>query len=243
MRWLVLDIDGVLIDVTQSFDKTVKRTFEFLSDKSDFDISLEFIRKLRKKGVFGDDFKLTEAIIRGSREFQSAEIILENLSEDKDIEWIRNKWDANIEEDKLIKVFNSFYLGDIYEENQFDFEGFWKEEKSIIDLELMERAGDQFRIGAVTGRDKLELRLAEEILGYEFKEYVTRDDYLKPNPKTLEVLVGEGNGFFVGDTSSDRKLVNNYNSQYGGNFRFIEIGKDVKTVNEFLKNLLGEKEF
>ncbi|MFW5945387.1 MAG: HAD family hydrolase [Candidatus Natronoplasma sp.] len=243
MRWLVFDIDGVLIDVTQSFDKTVKRTFEFLSDESGFEISLEFIRELRKKGIFGDDFKLTEAIIRGSKEFDSAEKMMYNLRENRDIRWVRNEWSEDVNEGELIKVFNSFYLGYKYDKRLFDFEGFWKEERSIIDIKLLERADDLFRVGAVTGRDRSELRLAEDILGYEFEEYITREDYLKPDPKALEALVGTENGFLVGDTLSDREVVHNYNSQYGSNFRFVEIGKDVKTVNEFLKKSLGEKGF
>ncbi|MBS3781151.1 MAG: hydrolase [Candidatus Thermoplasmatota archaeon] len=240
MRWVVFDIDGVLIDVTQSFDKTVKRTFEFLSDKSDFDISLEVIRVLRKRGVFGDDFKLTEAILRGSREFNSAEMMLDKFRENGDIRWVRNNWEEGVDEDELITVFNTFYLGEKYEERLFDFEGFWREERSIIDLKLLERVDDLFRVGAVTGRDRSELRLAKDILGYEFEEYITRDDYLKPNPKALKVLVGEEKGFLVGDALSDRQLVQNYNSHYEGSFRFIEIGEDVKTVNEFLKKIIRE---
>ncbi len=238
MRWLVFDIDGVLIDVTQSFDKTVKKTFELLSDESDFEVSLKLIRELRKKGVFGDDFKLTEAIIRGSREFDSAEKILDNFNENRGIRWVRNEWGEDVDEDELIKVFNSFYLGNKYDKRLFDFEGFWKEERPIIDIDLLEKADDHFWIGTVTGRDRSELRLAEDILGYEFEEYVTRDDHPKPDPKALEVLVGNGKGLLVGDALSDRRLVDNYNSRYRGDFRFVEIGEDVKTVNEFLKKLL-----
>lgn len=243
MRWLIFDIDGVLIDVTQSFDKTVKKTFEFLWDGSDLEVSLEFIRELRKKGVFGDDFKVTETIIRGAEEFDSAEKILDNFREDKDIGWVREEWGEDVDEDELIQVFNSFYLGDRYEKSLFDINGLWNEERSIIELELLERAGSFFRIGVVTGRDRIELRLAEKIIGYEFDRYVTRDDYLKPDPKALEALVGAGDGFFVGDAPSDRQLVRNYNEKYDGDFKFIEISEDFRTVNGFLKNILEEKGF
>ncbi|PTD94774.1 hypothetical protein C9439_00765, partial [archaeon SCG-AAA382B04] len=63
--WIVFDIDGVLIDVSPSFDRAVKATVEKLLRKygKQTKIKKKTIRKLRRKGAFGDDFKLTEALI------------------------------------------------------------------------------------------------------------------------------------------------------------------------------------
>ncbi|MBS3816754.1 MAG: hydrolase [Candidatus Thermoplasmatota archaeon] len=239
--WIVFDIDGVLIDVSQSFDDAVRKTVNFLLNDRENELSLNDIRKLREKGVFGDDFKLTESLIIGLKKFDSLGELVENFQDGKGIGWVRREWDAEVEESKLVRTFNSFYLGKKYEKNRFDLEGLWRKEKPIVRLELLRRAEEKFKIGVVTGRDRLELDLAEDIIGYEFDEYVTRDTFLKPDPRALKELVGEENGVYVGDTSSDQLLVDNYNSRYEGNFEFIKIGLDVDTVNDLLDKLLKKK--
>lgn len=237
-RWVIFDIDGVLIDVSESFDMAVKKTVEYFSS-TDFDLSIECIRDLRKKGLFSDDFELTETLLRGSKKFYSSKKLVDKFKKKRDINWVREKWPNSADQNKIIRVFNSYYLGSLYEESLFDYEGLWKEEKRIVDLKLLKDAKNKFKIGVITGRNRLELRLAEDIIGFEFEEYVTRDDYLKPDPKALEYLIDTGNGFYLGDTSTDKRLVQNYNTRFDGKICFVRINENSRGVNDFLKTILG----
>ncbi len=241
MSWLVFDIDGVLIDVSQSFDHTVKDTVTYLLNDQGLEISLKDIRKLRKKGVFGDDFKLTETLVAGLSIFDSSEEVLENFLEEGDIQWVRKEWSDGIDKSKLIKVFNSFYLGQRYEEGIFNFEGYWKKEKSIVRPKMLKKAEKNFEIGVVTGRNRLELNLAQDIIGYKFDNHITREIFLKPDPRALNELVGMANGVYVGDTICDQELVENYNSTYEGDFNFVKIDGEINTVNTFLEKILRKK--
>ncbi len=241
MNWIVFDIDGVLIDVSESFDRAVKKTVEHFSNELDNGLSLSRVRRLRKKGVFGDDFKLTEALIVGLDIFDSAERLIENFQEGEDIGWVREEWGEDLDKRKMIETFNSYYLGNKYEDRLFDFEGLWREEKPMVDAEILRKAREKFTIGVVTGRDERELRLAEEIIGYEFQRYVTRHKYLKPDARALKELVGEDSGIYLGDTLSDQKLVENYNSRYDGDFRFFKVGRDIEEVNDFLEEIIKKE--
>lgn len=251
MRWLVFDIDGVLIDVSKSFDKAVKKTVKYILEdqkKESTSPRIKEIRELRKKGVFGDDFKLTEALILGLERFGSFESVLKNFHEGENIEWVRERWSSpdagqtengNIDRDQLKRVFDSFYLGDELRGNIFEFKGLWKEEKSMVKTSLLERAEKRYDIGVVTGRNDKELELAENIIGYEFDRCVTRDSFLKPDPRALKELVGDDHGVYIGDTLTDQKMIERYDEKYEGDFEFVMIERDVKGVNTFLKDILG----
>ena len=241
MNWVVYDVDGVLIDVSESFDRVVKKSVEYLSNDFEGEISKQKVRNLREKEIFGDDFKLTEVFVIGLEIFGSPEGVIQNFIKGANIEWVRRNWGGNVDKVKLKKVFNTFYLGEKYEERLFDCEGLWKEERSIVKDELLRKIDKRYKTGVITGRDKLELNIAEKIISYEFNNSITRNDYLKPDPKALKELVGIDKGIFIGDNLSDQLLVDNYVSKYSGNFDFIKIGKDYDDVNSFLEELLDNK--
>lgn len=64
--WLVFDVDGMFIDVGESYDMVVKFIVEyFLEEFGKFlEVEIELVRELRRKGVFGDDFKFSEVLVR-----------------------------------------------------------------------------------------------------------------------------------------------------------------------------------
>jgi FMN phosphatase YigB (HAD superfamily) len=63
--WIVFDVDGVLIDVRESYDTATKLTAEYFLRLFGIEreIKPEWARELRRKGSFGDDFKVSEALI------------------------------------------------------------------------------------------------------------------------------------------------------------------------------------
>ncbi len=232
MKWIVFDVDGVLVDVTESFDLSVKFTVEYFLKKFGkfIKVDVDLIRKLRIKGRFNDDFKLSEALI----DFYlngDAEELVNNFPEGKGIEWVRKNWGNKIDNDSLINVFNTFYLGGESSDS------LWKNEKSIVDVNLLKEAGKFYKIGIITGRNRKETALAERIVGMKFENKITREDGEKPDPFLLYLLTKNEDGFYIGDTTTDKMLVLNYNKAYHRNFGFY-IVNGTTNVNKILEELI-----
>ena len=236
--WVVFDIDGTLIDVGESYDLAVKLTGEYFlrSFGREREVELEWIRRLRSKGSFGDDFKVSEAIILFSLA-GDVKGLIDQFPPGEGIGWVRKRFGFEISPENIERVFNTFYLGNIYEDRLFDFPGLWRREKPLIEAELLQKLSEEFKVGVVTGRSELELRLAEEILGFRFERAITRELGLKPNPDLLWELVKGERGVYVGDTINDELFVENYRRKYG-DFDFVMVGRDVENVSEFVENLL-----
>ncbi len=239
LKWLIFDVDGVLIDVSESYDLATKLTVEYFLKKlgKSIEVELDLIRALRRKGAFGDDFKVSEALIIGALTGDLRSFV-QDFPAGEGISWVREQFGVVIDSKTIERIFNTFYLGEHYKERAFDFEGLWKKEKPIVKKELLEKANERFKLGVVTGRSVLELELAEKILGFHFKNAVTRELYVKPDPKALWHLTKGEEGIYIGDTINDELLVKNYKKAYGKDFSFLMVGRDIKDVNEFLQSLL-----
>ena len=237
--WLIFDVDGVLIDVSESYDLATKLTVEYFLKKLNKDIEMnpDIIRKLRQKGAFGDDFKVSEALIIGTLTGDLVKFV-EDFPNGEGIKWVRTKFGMIIEPRSIERIFNTFYLGEYYKDKAFEFDGLWKKERPIVKKELLEKANERFKLGVITGRSALELELAERILGFHFENAVTRELYLKPDPKALWYLTEGEYGTYIGDTINDELLVKNYKKAYGKDFGFLMVGRDVKDVNEAIEKLL-----
>ena len=236
-EWVVFDVDGVLIDVRESYDIATKLTAEFflrLFGREET-VDLDSIRKLRLKGSFGDDFKVSEALVILTLAGDLGRI--DDLPEGITIEKIREGYGIYLEAEEVERVFNAFYLGDRFGMGSVPSIGLWRRERPIVDADRLTELEKVYKIGALTGRSRLELELAEEILGYRFKYAVTRESYLNPDPRALWELVGGEYGVYIGDTHNDELLVENYRGEYG-DFDFIMVGRDVEGVNEAIKTLL-----
>lgn len=234
--WLVFDVDGTLIDVSESYDMAVKLTVEYLLEElgKPREVEIELVRELRKKGVFGDDFKLSEALVRA---VFSGLNDWEQIPEGAGVEYFRRNFPLRIDPVYVERVFNTFYLGGLYEDRFFDFEGLWRLEKPLVDVELLREAAERFRLGVVTGRNRLEMELAERIIGFRFPKAVTRESGLKPDPELLRCLVGNEKGVYIGDTAGDELFIENYRTKYG-DFGFLMVGRDVENANEAIKMFL-----
>lgn len=239
MKWLIFDVDGVLIDVSESYDLATKLTAEYFLKElgREMEIDVESIRTLRRKGAFGDDFKVSEALIAFA---MSGDVkgLVERFPEGKGIKWVRKKFGTIVEPEEIERIFNTFYLGEHYKGRAFNFDGLWKRERPIVRRELLEKAKERFKLGVITGRSKLELKLAEELMEFHFENAVTRELYVKPDPLALWHLAKGENGVYIGDTVNDGLMVDGYKKEYGADFEFIMIGRDAKDVNDVIENLL-----
>ncbi len=234
MDWIVFDVDGVLIDVTESYDIAVKLTVEYFLDVV---VDKRYVEELRIKGALGDDYNLSEALLcgYGTKDIQE---FVHKFPSGGTVEWLRENHEPVVSGDDIKKIFDTYYLGDFYREKLFDYDGLWKREKRLIDLELLDRAEELFKIGIVTGRSGMEMELAERVIGHEFTMKVTSDQYLKPDPRAFEALVGEDDGVYIGDSRTDEVLVERYNRMGKGKFGFLMVRRDVDDVNHAVRGLL-----
>src|SRR5229473_558805 len=60
-RFLIFDMDGVLVDVSESYRQTIQQTVEHFTGKS---ITREDIQEWKNRGGWNDDWALSTAMIR-----------------------------------------------------------------------------------------------------------------------------------------------------------------------------------
>jgi HAD superfamily phosphatase len=60
-RFLVFDMDGVLVDVSESYRQTIQQTVEHFTGKS---VTREHIQEWKNRGGWNDDWALSTALIR-----------------------------------------------------------------------------------------------------------------------------------------------------------------------------------
>ena len=82
MKAVLFDMDGVLVDVSQSYHITVQKTFKHFSGQM---ISLSLIQDFKNRGGLNNDWDLTESLL--------------------------NEFGMSIEKQAIIDVFQKIYLG------------------------------------------------------------------------------------------------------------------------------------
>ncbi len=236
---MIFDIDGVLIDVSESYDLAVKRTVEHFLQKYGVEqsVSLPSIRELRQKGVFPDDYQLSETLIMGLKE-KSIDRLIKNMPSGADIEHMRGRFELSVPSSEIKNLFDSIYFGN----NKGKKDGLWKREKALVSSDLLKKVSRNQNLGVITGRSRRELRLAEKILSFEFESSVTRENFVKPDPKAIRTLTEDEDGVYLGDSLVDKKLVENYNQKYNADFNFIWIGQEVEDVEKAVKKILKKKD-
>jgi phosphoglycolate phosphatase-like HAD superfamily hydrolase len=182
LRALVaFDIDGTLIDTRPSFDRIVRE----LSGATDDDL-----RAFRAHGGFNDDWELARAAtcwIAAGRPR-----VLERCADVGDVV----TWCGHDPGDLAARG-RALYLG-----------GRWRDERPLVDGRRLQALSARLRVAACTGRDRAELALAEELLGFAFPASTTADDVRKPAPSALLRLVrDEEVVVLIGDTHADRRTL------------------------------------
>ncbi len=233
---VVLDIDGVLIDVADSYRRAIVESIEHVYGET---IEYDDIQRFKNAGGFNNDWELTYAAalyVLARREKPrlsietytgliaasgggpaAAETAIADELDPAAREQILSEWDR----DRLRDVFQQLYLGsELYRELEggepdLDTEGFIHDEPVLLNDETR-TALQRWPLGVITGRPAAEAEIALERTGLSIPDEnrFTMDDWEagKPDPGALLKLadrLGVGRPVFVGDTLDDIRTVNN----------------------------------
>ena len=234
---VVLDIDGVLVDVADSYRRAIVESIEHVYGDT---IDRATIQQFKDAGGFNNDWELTYAaalyvlatqygLDRDLQPFTdmiaatggglgAAETVVVNAVGPAERERIYEAWDR----DRLRDVFQQLYLGsDLYrelegEDPDMDAGGFVNDEPKLVDPEALARLQRSFDVGVLTGRPAAEADIALDRVGLDVSDdhRFTMDDWEegKPHPRALTTLAERFDAdavAFAGDTLDDvRTAVN-----------------------------------
>ena len=233
---VVLDIDGVLVDVADSYRRAIIESIEHVYGDT---IGYDDIQLFKNAGGFNNDWELTYAaalyvLARREKSRLSIETYTglieasgggptaaETAIADELDPAAREKILAELDRERLRDVFQQLYLGSgLYrelegDEPDLDTEGFIHDEPVLLTDEAP-TALEQWPLGVLTGRPAAEAEIALERTGLSIPEdrRFTMDDWEagKPDPQALLGLADRLNAdrpVFVGDTLDDIRTVNN----------------------------------
>jgi HAD superfamily hydrolase (TIGR01548 family) len=226
---IVLDIDGVLVDVSNSYRRAITETIERLYGESFPDAA---IQALKDAGGFNNDWELTDAgalfvlgrargldmsieafadaVAKRGGGLAAARAVVESACADPGL--IESEWAP----EQIRRVFQSLYLGgDLYRELEGDepaigAPGYIHDEPVLADPETIEDLTERFAVGVFTGRPAPEADIALDRVGLDVPRdrRITMDDDLpgKPDPAGLLALadrLGVDSLAFAGDTLDD----------------------------------------
>lgn len=234
---VVLDIDGVLVDVENSYRRAIIETIEYVYGE---EIDRETIQQFKDAGGFNNDWELTDAI--GLYFLARAEGMESSLSEyvdtiggtggglsaartavgesvtPADRELVFSKWDT----ERHREVFQQLYLGsERYRkledaEPTLDRSGFIEDEPVLVEPETIDQLTERYAVGVLTGRPAAEAEIALDRVGLSVPDahQFTMDDWGagKPNPRALVTLAERFDVetlAFAGDTLDDVKTATN----------------------------------
>ncbi|MFB6356416.1 MAG: TIGR01548 family HAD-type hydrolase [bacterium] len=238
---VVLDIDGVIVDVHDSYRRAIMDTVEDFTGVRPPD---ETIQSLKDAGGFNNDWEVTYALVlwnlipetdrvlsysdvirHVTEKRQGLEGFQECLEQSIDVSVLEpalNDW----EPDKIRDRFQERYLGEeLFVElegtqPQREFSGYIHEEPLLLDDKTVNELEENVQIGILTGRPSAEAQIALDRAGLDLPEsriYTMDDwDYGKPHPQALinlsEVMDSEVL-LYAGDTLDDIRTVINARKQ------------------------------
>lgn len=213
---VVLDIDGVLIDASNSYHRAIIETVRTVYGET---IDRETIQLFKDAGGFNVDWRVTDAVSlfilarrrgydtdlrsftdkiaeRGGGLSTARTILREELPET-----IGDEIEADWDQDLLKRTFQWLYLGPSryakYEDSDPPPDaptdaGFIEEERILIDDQTLGWLHKQDALGVLTGRPAAEAHIAIERVGLDVdrKHLMSMDDWenSKPNPSGLITL-------------------------------------------------------
>jgi HAD superfamily hydrolase (TIGR01548 family) len=233
---VVLDIDGVLVDVADSYRRAIVESLERVHGET---VGKAGVQPFKDAGGFNNDWELTDAaalFLLARREglgmdlgaftdavaeagggLHGARAVVADLPDDAEAR-VLEAWDS----DRLRGVFQALYLGnDLYRELEggeppVETEGYIHDEPVLVEEGTIADLQERFDVGVVTGRPAAEADIAMERVGLSLPEdhRFTMDDWAegKPHPKALVTLAERFDAralAFAGDTLDDvRTAVN-----------------------------------
>jgi HAD superfamily hydrolase (TIGR01548 family) len=239
---IVFDVDGVLIDVRASYRRVVGDVAAFaverlygLQPSAPLVVDAD-VGAFKRAGGFNDDWDLAYALtalslarLRGHLTASLQDLAAQ--SGGRGLAWLRETVPSEDLPDygAIQRIFNELYWGAELYRARLGLEpqhaphapGLLRSERPLLTPATLEalKARGISKLGLITGRIRVELAMALEILGYAdeavspFRAIVTAEDGKKPDPKTLEAVVealGPRAGLYVGDTADDLALVQRY---------------------------------
>jgi HAD superfamily phosphatase len=228
---VVLDIDGVLVDVADSYRRAIVESIDRVYGDT---IEKPAVQQFKDAGGFNNDWELTyaaalfvlagresavsdlaaftDAIAERGGGLDAAEAVVRDLLDEPAENRVFDAWDR----EQLRDVFQTLYLGtDLYRdieggEPPFDAPGYIHDEPLLVDDETLSALQDRFAVGVVTGRPAAEADIALERVGLDLpaEHRFTMDDWEegKPHPAALRTLAerfGAERVAFAGDTLDD----------------------------------------
>ena len=210
---VVLDIDGVLVDTSNSYDRAVTETVAHLYDET---VGRDEIQLFKNAGGFNNDWLVTDAIslyVLATREgfdqsltaftdtiaergggLDAARSILKDCLPPEAITEIESAWDPA----SIRRTFQWLYLGpeayasledEAPPEDKPATTGLMYDEPLLISDETRDWLVERYPIGILTGRPRGEAAIALERIGLEIPadRRVTMDDWDsgKPDPAGL----------------------------------------------------------
>jgi HAD superfamily phosphatase len=228
---VVLDIDGVLVDVADSYRRAIVDAIDHVCGRT---IAREEIQQFKNAGGFNNDWELTyagalyvlskreglrmsieefteEIASRGGGLDAARAIVGETLAMVPQAR-VKDKWDT----DALRDTFQALYLGsDRYRgleggEPPIETEGYIEDEPVLISPATIETLTDRYAVGVVTGRPAAEAEIALSRVGLDVPtdlRFTMDDDTAgKPHPEALIELAGRLDAesiAYAGDTLDD----------------------------------------
>ena len=213
---VVLDVDGVLVDVADSYRRAIIETVE---RRHGTRIERATIQRFKDAGGFNNDWELTDAAALfvlareagyagDAAEFTDAiaaheesglagarAVLHEAAARDGfDADAVKAQWDP----EGIRETFQALYLGaDLYREIEggeppFETPGYIHDEPVILEPGTIEALQSRFSVGVLTGRPEAEAEIALERAGLSVpaEHRFTMDDWDegKPHPHALVTL-------------------------------------------------------
>ena len=230
---VILDIDGVLVDVSESYRRAIADTIESLSGE---EFLPDGIQLLKNAGGFNNDWELTDAgilctiairhgypgdllsLIHEIGENGGGLAVTKNLISEAIGSDAEDEWDPHT----VRAMFQSLYLGkdkflECFQQHPIiDVPGYHLSEEIIIAPYTIEKLLNQFNVGILTGRPLFEVDMVLNNMSIEIPSNhimaMENSPSKKPSPEGLLSLAktfDSSSIVFVGDTIDDIKTVVN----------------------------------
>ncbi len=233
---LVLDIDGVLVDVADSYRKAIRESIDRVYGET---IDRDAIQAFKNAGGFNNDWALTDAaalfvlarragltldveaftdrVAAGGGGVEAATRVVET-ADGVATERVFEAWNP----ERLRAVFQALYLGEtLYRDLEggdppVATTGYIHDEPTLIEPATIEALTERFDVGVLTGRPAAEAAIALERVGLDVPaaHRFTMDDWEegKPHPRALVTLAERFDAdrvAFAGDTLDDVRTARN----------------------------------
>ncbi|ELY83577.1 TIGR01548 family HAD-type hydrolase [Natrinema altunense] len=214
---VVLDIDGVLVDVADSYRRAIVESIDAVYGRT---IRAADIQEFKDAGGFNNDWELTDAaalyilaveegysesleaftdeIAAAGGGVGAAETVVREAIGARATQRVTDRWNR----ERLRDVFQQLYLGDdLYrglEGGEPDLEretpGFIHDEPVVLERAVRDRLLADYDVGVLTGRPEAEAEIALDRVGLDdavpVEHRFTMDDWEegKPHPRALTTL-------------------------------------------------------